>query len=95
MGYITIQDAAKKWEISERRIQVLCTQNRLKGARKFGRYWAIPDDLEKPDDARVKTGRYIKKSSDPEIDNKKLTKEKRVLMRKNNDGPGITPESVL
>lgn len=95
MGYITIQDAAKKWEISERRIQVLCTQNRLKGARKFGRYWAIPDDLEKPDDARVKTGRYIKKSSDSEIDNKKLTKEKRILMRKNNDGPGITPESVL
>lgn len=61
MKYMTIQEAAEKWEISERRVQVLCTSNRLPGAEKFGRQWAIPADIEKPDDARIRSGRYIKK----------------------------------
>lgn len=60
MEYITIQQAAEKWGITERRIQVLCTSNRLPGAVKFGRQWAIPADLPKPVDERVKSGRYIK-----------------------------------
>lgn len=60
MEYITIQQAAAKWGITERRIQVLCTSNRLPGAVKFGRQWAIPADLPKPVDERVKSGRYIK-----------------------------------
>lgn len=64
MEYMTIQAAAAKWGISERRIQTLCTTGRLEGARKFGRQWAIPVDVEKPSDARIKSGRYIKDSSD-------------------------------
>ena len=60
MEYMTIQEAAKKWCISERRIQTLCVDRRLKGAIKFGRQWAIPSELEKPMDARIKSGRYIK-----------------------------------
>ena len=47
MEYITIQDAAERWGISERRIQVLCSEGRLKGAVKFGRQWAIPSDTNK------------------------------------------------
>lgn len=64
MEYITIQAAAAKWGISERRIQTLCTTGRLKGAQKFGRQWAIPADVEKPSDARIRSGRYVKDSSD-------------------------------
>lgn len=60
MEYITIQEAAGKWDLSERRIQVLCTSNRLPGAVKFGRQWAIPADTAKPDDARIKSGKYVK-----------------------------------
>lgn len=29
--YMTVQDAAKLWEISERRIQKLCEENRIEG----------------------------------------------------------------
>jgi hypothetical protein len=58
MEYITIKQAAKKWDVSERRIQVLCRNGRIKGIKKFGRAWAIPEDAEKPDDARVTTGEY-------------------------------------
>lgn len=64
MEYMTIQAAAAKWGISERRIQTLCTTGRLEGAQKFGRQWAIPTDVEKPSDARIKSGRYVKDSSD-------------------------------
>ena len=60
MEYITIQEASEKWGISERRIQTLCISGRLDGAQKFGRQWAIPADTVKPDDARIKTGRYCK-----------------------------------
>ena len=60
MEYMTIQEAAKKWCISERRIQTLCVDGRLKGAIKFGRQWAIPSELEKPMDSLIKYVRYIK-----------------------------------
>ena len=59
MEFITIQEAAYRWGITERRIQVLCSEGRLEGAKKFGRQWAIPSDTEKPEDARIKTGKYI------------------------------------
>lgn len=60
MEYMTIQEASIKWDISSRRIQVLCAEGRVKGAVKFGRQWAIPSSLEKPEDARIKSGRYVK-----------------------------------
>lgn len=63
MEYMTIQKASEKWGISERRIQVLCVEGRLPGAKKFGRQWAIPMDLEKPKDARIKNGKYVKNVS--------------------------------
>lgn len=64
MEYMTIQEAASKWGITPRRIQVLCAEGRLEGAIKFGRQWAIPADLEKPGDARIKSGKYMKAGSD-------------------------------
>lgn len=57
---MTIQEASQKWNISERRIQTLCVGGRLQGAIKFGRQWAIPIELKKPFDARIKSGRYVK-----------------------------------
>lgn len=54
LGYISVKDAAEKWNISERRIQKLCEENRIPGVIRFGRSWAIPKDAEKPVDARLK-----------------------------------------
>lgn len=59
-GYLKIQEVAQKWGISERRVNALCLEGRLEGAVKFGNTWAIPDNLEKPEDARIKSGKYIK-----------------------------------
>lgn len=60
MEYMTIKEASVKWEISVRRIQVLCSTGRIDGVIRFGRVWAIPISAEKPNDARIHTGRYIK-----------------------------------
>jgi hypothetical protein len=60
MDYLSISQVAGKWGISARRIQVLCTENRINGAMKIGSYWVIPVDVEKPKDKRVKSGKYIK-----------------------------------
>ena len=36
----------------------MCAEGRIEGAKKFGRDWAIPADVEKPKDGRVTTGEY-------------------------------------
>ena len=60
MEYLSISQVAEKWMLSTRRINVLCSEGRILGATKIGSYWAIPEDAEKPADARIKSGRYVK-----------------------------------
>ena len=57
-GYITIKEAAEKWNLTPRRVQVLCSTGRIEGAGKFGREWAIPAVSQRPIDGRVTTGNY-------------------------------------
>lgn len=52
MEYITVKEAAAKWNISLRRVQKLCEQRRIPGTRKLGRAWMIPVGTEKPIDPR-------------------------------------------
>ena len=54
MKYLSIKETAMRWGISERRIQVLCKQNRIPGIITIGRTWGIPDDAQKPADASVR-----------------------------------------
>lgn len=59
MDYMTVSEAAEKWGLSKRRVQVLCSENRIPNMTKFGKSFAIPCDAEKPEDERIKTGKYI------------------------------------
>ncbi len=52
MNYISAKEAADKWGITRRRVQLLCEQNRIPGVFKIGNAWAIPVDAEKPQDKR-------------------------------------------
>lgn len=54
MEYMTASQASKKWNISQRRVQVLCADGRIPGVFKLGETWAIPSDVEKPNDNRRK-----------------------------------------
>lgn len=60
MGYLSIRQTSEKWNLSARWISDLCKGGRISGAIKIGSYWAIPEDAEKPKDARIRSGKYIK-----------------------------------
>lgn len=60
MKYLSTKQAAEKWGISSRRIQILCSEGRVPGAIRVGTIWGIPINSEKPKDARIKSGKYIK-----------------------------------
>ena len=53
MEYVSVIEAAEKWNITRRRVQVLCAQGRIDGAKKIGTVWIIPENTEKPIDKRL------------------------------------------
>ena len=55
LEYISAPEAAKKWGISERRVQKLCEENRIPGICKIGYMWLIPRAAKKPEDKRYKS----------------------------------------
>ena len=56
MEYMTIKEAAEKWNLSVRRVQSICNKGMIQGVIKFGHAWAIPKEAEK----RIKTKKYIR-----------------------------------
>ena len=57
-GYRTVKDMAEKWGMTQRAIQTMCADGRIEGVVKFGRAWAIPSSIMKPEDWRITTGKY-------------------------------------
>lgn len=66
MKYLSITQTVERWGISPRRIQILCGEGSVSGAIRVGSVWRIPEDAEKPADARIKNGKYIKKHAENE-----------------------------
>ena len=62
-GYISVKDAATRWDITERQVQKLCITGRIKGVTRFSNTWAIPEDAQKPTrTGKLKPGRKPKTS---------------------------------
>ena len=55
MEYITVKEAAKKWGVTARRVQILCSQEKIKGAVRFGKSWMIPFRAVLPSSAKGET----------------------------------------
>lgn len=47
-NFITVKEAAEKWGITPRRIQILCNENRIDGVIKQAGVWLIPQTAQKP-----------------------------------------------
>lgn len=60
MKYLSAAQTGVIWGISARRVAILCEKGRISGAQKAGSLWIIPEDAQKPADARIKSGKYIK-----------------------------------
>ena len=48
MQYITVQEAAQKWGVTTRRVQMLCNEEKINGAYRFGKSWMIPSTAVLP-----------------------------------------------
>ena len=47
--YISVEEAAQNWQISERSVRNYCAHGRVEGALLEGKTWKIPSNAEKPD----------------------------------------------
>ncbi|MEG2176650.1 MAG: helix-turn-helix domain-containing protein [Oscillibacter sp.] len=52
MDYISVKEAAERWNVSDRRVHQYCKDERIPGLLRFGRAWMIPAAAEKPADPR-------------------------------------------
>ena len=64
---LSTKEISQKWGISSRRIALLCSEGRIAGAQRVGASWGIPESAEKPLDARVKSGKYIKQKHNSKV----------------------------
>ncbi|MBR2854668.1 MAG: AAA family ATPase, partial [Clostridia bacterium] len=53
MKELSIREAAAQWDVSPRRVQQMCKEGKIAGARKEGRTWLIPGSEPAP--VRAKT----------------------------------------
>ena len=77
---MSVQQAAKLWSISDRRVRVLCSEDKIPGTIKEGRAYKIPADALKPVDERTLRGKNIATQYEDlfkRIDAKKAELEKR------------------
>jgi DNA modification methylase len=67
MNYLSVAQTAEKWEMTPRRVQVLCNEGRIEGAQRVGNVWTIPEYASKPSDARKKVDKNRKKKINTNI----------------------------
>lgn len=80
LKYISVKEAAKLWDISDRRVRVLCSEGKIPRTIKEGRAYKIPADAIKPVDERTLRGKEIPTKYEDlfkRIDAKKAELEKR------------------
>lgn len=63
MNYMDVKTAASKWELTERRITMLCRDGRIEGAKKESGIWLVPANADKPEDGRSNKVTTIMKNS--------------------------------
>ena len=51
-GFLSVAETAQRYNISKRRVQLLCEQGRIEDARMISGVWIIPESSEKPSDGR-------------------------------------------
>ncbi|WP_446898808.1 HsdM family class I SAM-dependent methyltransferase [Clostridium sp. LBM24168] len=92
MEYISVSEIANEWNLSKRRVQILCSQGRIIDAKRIGNMWVVPINSKKPNDARRKE-KDDKSNITPNITNpirmarndiKKLLNDVVKVLKKNN-----------
>lgn len=79
MEYLPIQEFTDKWNISKRRIQILCREGRIEGAKMIGNMWMIPENAMRPADARTKNPAIVSSKTEGSNVRRELKKLLKVL----------------
>ena len=72
MEYLTTAEMSVRWNITPRRIGVLCADGRIDGVIKKGKTWLIPVGSRKPSDKRFNKHEAENESSFPESASKEI-----------------------
>jgi hypothetical protein len=64
LDWITPKQAAEKWGMAVRQVQVHCANGKIAGAVKLGRVWLIPKSASMPIDGRTKAAKQDKSWED-------------------------------
>ena len=62
IDWMTTKETAVLWGVTVRRIQSLCENGLIDGAKKLGDIWIIPKETQKPLDGRTKKAKIQKKN---------------------------------
>ena len=54
MEYLTAVKMAEKWELSPRSVRNYCALGRIKGAKRIGKIWYVPENAQKPERSNKK-----------------------------------------
>ena len=57
--YMSAKQAAEKWEISDRRVRILCSEGKIPGVIREGRRWKILENAKKPEDGRYRSAETL------------------------------------
>ena len=63
MEWMTVNETSELWNISGRRVQILCNAGKVQGAKRLGNMWVIPHGTPKPIDGRTKAGKGERNSA--------------------------------
>lgn len=56
--YLSVTEFSALHHMDSGNVRRLIAQGRIKGAIKIGNQWAIPTNTPKPEDKRIKSGKY-------------------------------------
>ena len=59
MGYMSVSQAAKKWNVAERTVRNYCAQGKIEGAFLTGKTWNIPEDATNPSEKKITTNKLL------------------------------------
>ena len=48
MKYMTVVEAAEKWGLTPRSVQIHCEKGNISGVNMLGKSWQIPANVERP-----------------------------------------------
>lgn len=78
--YVTTLEKANEWQISQRRVSILCKNGRIPGVKLVANRWFIPANAIKPEDPRMKKIEDLEAFEDADEIERELLRQGNILI---------------